>query len=110
MGELIRSLDDSGRPLCPNTLGGPIDSRHEAHVRTLNAFYEAAEKDADGEMAPPVDASYHAAAYGAVSDRMYLYVEDASFTYRGQRVTVEAWYFRCLICGLVLSASRTPDA
>lgn len=106
VGELVRSLPDTEGPLCPSTLGGTTDPRHEATVRTLNAFYEAAAKDADGELVPPVDAAYSAAAYGTMSDRMRLYVERVGFTYQGQRVVVESWYFKCGTCGFVLPASR----
>jgi hypothetical protein len=105
-GELIRELSDSDKPLCPN-IGQPINAAHALRNRMLNAFYEAAEKNTDGDMTEPVDKAYYAAAYGfTTSDRMNLYRDSASFVRGREIVVVEAWYFRCGICGLILPASR----
>jgi hypothetical protein len=107
--EVIRELTDSDKPLCPN-IGWPTNPAHQLRTRMLDAFYEAAERDADDEMPEPLDKAYHAAAYGpTTSDRMNLYRCSVSFLHHRKITTVEMWYFQCGICGLILPASeRTP--
>lgn len=106
MGEIIRNLMD--RPLCPNGTNMPIHPAHTLRTRMLDAFYNAAEKNADGEMLEPVDKAYSAAAYnGPTDDRMWLFRETVSFTQGREYITVESWWFRCHICGLILPAQRT---
>lgn len=109
MGEIIRTLRDDSKPLCPRSTNLPVAEEHMLRNRVLDAFYNAAEKDGDGEMAPPVDAAYHAAAYGPVNDRMDLFTTSASFLHQGAPVVVESWWFRCPVCGFVLPASRMPS-
>ena len=47
--------------------------------------------------------------YGpTTADRMHLYFDRTSFMQGREFITVEAWYFRCAICGLMLPAQRTP--
>jgi hypothetical protein len=71
-------------------------------------MYEATERDEDGEFTDPaVERAYTAIAYGeSVDDRMHLYVSEVSAQYGGAPVHVEAWFFRCPVCGLVLPANR----
>ncbi len=104
-GGVIRDLSPTDLPMCPNGVLHPIHQAHEAHVRTLNAFYEAAEKNDDDDMLPSVNASYYAAAYGDAG-RMNLYHETVGFRYAGTNAVVTAWYLHCGICGLFLSATR----
>lgn len=100
------SPTDDG-PLCPNAGGTPANEAHMLRVRVVDAFYNAAEKDADGEMAPPLDAAYSAAAYGRDTGiRMDLYHEAVQGVVYGQIVTVETWWFQCHVCGLILPATR----
>jgi hypothetical protein len=104
VGELLRTTSTT---LCP----GELEPRHPAHqlqVSTLNAFHGAAEKDADGEIVPAAANAYNAAAYPA-GGAMRLYREKASTVADGRPIAVEALYFRCRICGLVLPAGRVPD-
>jgi hypothetical protein len=105
--EIIRDISDNDKPLCPN-IGYPSNAAHQLHVRTLDAFYEATDKDADGELPEAVGKAYHAAAYGAVSDRMDLYVAQTSFMRGGRSTIVEAWWFKCPICGFILPAAAKP--
>jgi hypothetical protein len=106
MGEIIR--ESMERPMCPNGISEPIHPAHRMRIRMLDAYSNAAERDADGEMAPPVDQAYYAAAYsGSTEDRMWLYREAAGFMRGRVHTLVEAWYFRCQICGLILPAQRT---
>jgi hypothetical protein len=99
-------ISDDERPLCPN-IGWPGNPAHELRTRVLNAFYNAAEKDAEGEMTGTAEAAYSEAAYGSGTDeRMHLYREGVAALYGGSYVTVEAWWFKCPICGFVLPANR----
>lgn len=103
---IITTLNDSSKPLCPNATNGPVHEAHMLRNRVLDRFYNAAEKDADGELAPPVDKAYCAAAYGPLSDDMELFTHLASFAHEGALVTVESWWWKCLVCGFVLPANR----
>lgn len=106
MGELIQ-LSRNDKPLCPNVSGiGPINPQHELHNRLVDVLTETAEKDSDGELAPPADALYVAVAYGRVSDRMDLYRHSAATAGAAGFVKVEAWWWQCCVCGLVLPAQR----
>lgn len=106
MGEIIREPID--RPMCPNGFIEPIHPSHRMRIRMLDAFSKAAERDADGEMTEPVGKAYYAAAYeGPTEDRMWLYRETVGFMRGRGHIIVEAWYFRCTICGLMLPAQRT---
>jgi hypothetical protein len=102
---MLIDVPDMELPLCPN-VGWPGNSAHELHNRTLDAFYNAVEKDVEGEMPEPVAKAYNAAAYGQVSDRMNLYREAVVVNYGGSSLTVQAWWFKCPICGFVLPASE----
>lgn len=93
-------IRDASGPLCPQGIP-PVHPAHQQHVDTLDAFYEAAERDASGDMTPPLDTAYQAA---NTRDRMNLYVSGSGGTYNGRAVSVEAWYFRCRTCGFVLPA------
>lgn len=103
---MIVKLAEFSKPLCPN-IGFPGSKEHEALVRTLNYFYDKAEKDSDGEIADPkLDKIYHDVAYKDMTNRMDLYVDAAGFVHNGVNTVVEAWYFKCQICGLILPANR----
>lgn len=105
MNGLVRNLNDG--PLCPNSVGEPMHEAHRLRVRVLDAFYEAADKDEDNEMPEPLERAYSAAAYGRVEDRMDLFAHSTGFLDGNRRVTIEAWWYRCRVCGLVLPANRT---
>lgn len=104
--EIIRTLTSGDKPLCPNSTNAPIHEAHQLHTRVVDAFYNAAEKDDEGEMSAPLDKAYSAAAYGSVSDNMELFVAAASFPYRSEFVRVESWWWKCPVCGFVLPANR----
>jgi hypothetical protein len=96
------------RPLCPNSGGSPTHPAHELRVRLVDIAYAASELNADGEFADDAVARINeAVAYGAVDDRMHLYVTEMTGTYGGPLgTTVVAWFFRCGICGFVLPAQQ----
>lgn len=103
----VKLAPGNDRPLCPNGAGGPTNPAHELRVRLINAAYEASERDADGEYADPaVERVNTAIAYGERDDRMHLYVSEVAVDYGGRHVVVEAWFFRCPVCGLILPAGR----
>lgn len=104
MGEIIRNLSDGSRMLCPQSAGFPIASEHVACNGLLDAFYQAAERDTDGELTPPLDVAYAAAAYGPVSARMNLYRHVVEVLEPGRETIVETWWWRCPVCGFVLPA------
>lgn len=104
MSEIVREASEG--PLCPNGLGSPIHPAHELRVRVLDAFYEATEKDDDGEMPAPVETAYGAAAYGVTTDRMDLFRHSSAFFSGNRQVLIESYWFRCRVCGLILPASE----
>ncbi|MBM0201883.1 hypothetical protein JNW90_01270 [Micromonospora sp. STR1s_5] len=107
MAEIVRNLSDHDKPLCPNQLG-PGNVAHQIHNRTLDAFYNAAEKHADDEMPEPLDKVYKAASDGELSDRMNLLRHTTQVSLAPEEtVTVEAWWFQCPICGFILTAQRS---
>lgn len=112
MGEVVRSLSQSDRLLCPNVSTMPISSAHALLVRVLDAFDNAAEKDDDGEFTvDAVGKAYHAAAYGpSTSDYMDLYRHGVVVDQHGNMVKVETWWWRCHVCGLVLPAQRWRES
>lgn len=97
-------------PLCPNDYGDPQHPSHQLRVRFADAVHEATPRNADGEPASPeLDAVNNAVAYGPTTDnRMRLYRATVQAMDVRGTVTVEALFFRCQICGLVLPASRAP--
>ncbi|WP_431728606.1 hypothetical protein [Verrucosispora sp. TAA-831] len=108
MGELVRTLSETDKPLCPNT--GPVaNEAHQTYTRTLNAFYDAADKNDDSEMPEAVEKAYQGAAYGRMTDRMDLFRYGVGFAQGSQYVRVESWWWQCRICGFVLPAQRTPE-
>jgi hypothetical protein len=111
VGEIIRTLSDSDKPLCPAVAQMPPSEAHMLRNRMLDAFYEKAERNTDGEFASTeVESAYYAAAYGPqVSERMDLFRESVSFLEHGTYAVVESFYFRCRVCGLILPAQRRGD-
>jgi hypothetical protein len=111
-GGVVRTLSESDLPMCPNGMMRPIHQAHQLRTTMINAAYEASKQyeNNDGELPEPLDKMSQALGYGpTTADRMNLYFDRVSFLDRGgEFVTVEAWYFRCAICGLMLPAQRTP--
>lgn len=95
-------------PLCPHS-SSPQAPEHVRHVEVVNAMYDAADKDEDGEwLSPEAEAMY---AVVSVRDHMRLYCDIWSgpggwMSQGGPSVTVESWWWRCQVCGFVLPASR----
>lgn len=108
MSEIVRDLRGGDGPLCPNSVGEPLHDAHRLHVRTLDAFYNAADKDSDGELPEAVERAYGAAAYEQITDRMDLFRHSNSITEGNRPVVVESYWYRCRVCGLVLPATRRP--
>lgn len=104
---LIDLLSSDGGPLCPASMP-PVHPSHAAMVAAQNAVYEATARDGDGEPATSeLEKVGHAVSYSwRTSSRMRLYRDTASALSSRGVVPVEALYFRCLVCGLVLPAQR----
>lgn len=96
-------------PLCPMSAGPVASPAHQIVNRTLDGFYEAADRNADGEMPEPLDRAYHAAAHERMSDRMRLYVASANHITPAGFKTIEAYYFQCGVCGFVLPSTRVIE-
>lgn len=99
-------------PLCPNAAGNPAHPAHTLHVRMCDAAYEATPRDADGEPVTPElgKVSYELSYGSGTSTRMRLYRAVVSaMDHRYRPVAVEALYFKCGICGLILPANRVPQ-
>ena len=93
---LVKRLRYEEKLMCPNVLTLPTHPAHMLQVSILNAFHDAAEKDEDGEMLPPVGKAYYAASEGEVNDRMDLYHHEVL----ADHITwVQTWYWRCHVCG-----------
>lgn len=107
--EGLIDLDMGGQgPLCPNSLP-PAHPAHQLAVTFQNAAYRATPRDADGEPTTPELAAVNmAVSYGEdTNDRMSLYRDVVIARTDGYRTAaVEALFFRCLLCGLILPASR----
>jgi hypothetical protein len=98
-------------PICPNAMLEPIHPAHAIEVRMQNVVYDAIPRDGDGEpTTPELAAVNHEVNYGKrVSHRMNLYRDVVSALQGSLPVAVEALFFRCGICGLVLPANRVPQ-
>lgn len=98
--EIIRNIDEQGLPLCPAT----DSALHRTAVAALDAVYNAGEKDGDSLefTVPAVDAVYQAL-HARFNDRMWLYRATTSLPHPA-RSYVEAYYFRCMVCGFTLPA------
>jgi rubrerythrin len=105
---VIISVEGGSAPLCPYDFGhgaGPYCEAHRLHVRMSDAFYTAAEKDENGGLTPPLSEAYEAAvSIGSSANRMDLFTESASTMHGGRIIWVEVWYWKCRVCGFVLSA------
>jgi hypothetical protein len=95
--------DDEG-PLCPN-YDHPL---HRLAVKIQNAVWEAADREAGGEVSPHHRAVVDAAT-AACPNYMRLYSVSATPSALGQARTlalngghVEGWYWRCPTCEMVI--------
>jgi hypothetical protein len=105
------SLPYNDRPLCPHDLATPANPAHQLHNRLIDAVHEATPHDEDGQpVTPELEAVAAAVTDGRVSARMRLHREAASGTAGGAPFLVEAWFFRCDVCGLILPAGRVASA
>jgi hypothetical protein len=103
----MRLLDQHGGPLCPNSFD-PAHPSHTLRNRVLDLFYEAAPKDADGELAEDMSKVYSAAAHGRLDDYMHLYRHEAGEIIGQPLLRVATWWWRCHVCGLTLPAQQVP--
>jgi hypothetical protein len=98
-------IETTDSPICPNETSGPPNPLHHAYNRILDTFYEASERDDNGEFTiPAVGAMYEAVAYKKTYTGMSLYCISARTL--GGSESIKAWYFRCHVCGFVLPASE----
>lgn len=108
---LMKQLGTSG-PLCPRSLGMPVDPAHALVVTHQNLVYDAIPKAEDGDpTTPELEAVSMASSYGfGASNRMRLYRQCEQVLMRGHRVvTVESWWYQCHVCGLILPATRLDE-
>jgi hypothetical protein len=102
---IVRGLSETDKPLCPNVTSPRSNKEHEIHVRTTDAFYDAAERDADDEFVNEnTGKAYYAAAYDKISNKMNLYFARVHFYVGNKQKIVETYWFQCHICGLILPA------
>jgi hypothetical protein len=98
--EIIRGVSEQDLPLCPAT----DSALHRTAVAALDAVYNAGEKDGDGlEFISPDVAVVYEALHKRLNDRMWLYRATTSLPHPS-RGYVEAYYFRCMVCGFTLPA------
>lgn len=98
--------------MCPRGYGPGMAPEHEIRVRMIDAAYEATPRNDDGEpTSPELDRVNDAVAYGPQTDDCMRLYRDVVMAMDGTRgtVSVEALFFRCQICGLILPASRAPQ-
>lgn len=99
---MILDINPNDLPLCPNN-ESPQHPSHTLHNQLIDVVYNTAEHNADGDMVNAESEKINmAVAYGRFSGRMYAYRDSVYDNTRRQ--VVEAYYFRCNICGLVISA------
>lgn len=102
---IVRELSHTDKPMCPNVTSGLMNEAHAIHVKTLNAFYNAAQKDENGELKnQDTENAYTAASYTVVNNKMDLYFARVSWFTGSSFRAVETYWFQCHICGLVLPA------
>ena len=94
-------VDTSLQPLCPQSFA-PMHPLHQQSIDAQNKLYDAMAflRDDDSEVAP----QYEGIASALNDENMRLYVSNAYAI--GHRARIEAWFFRCLVCGFVLPANR----
>lgn len=110
-GGIVRMLSETDLPMCPNGILRPIHQAHQLRNTMIDAHYDVTKpyQDEDGELPEALQKASNALHYGpTTADRMHLYFNRVSFLQGRQLVKVEAWYFRCAICGLMLPAQRMP--
>lgn len=105
-GIMVLAHGQTGGMLCPKVTTMPINAAHALSVTHHDLAYAAAPKDADGEIVAGPAADVVNALDGAGgSDWMDLYRSLADVNMPGHRqVVVESWYWKCHICGFVLTA------
>jgi hypothetical protein len=101
--EIIREVREEDLPLCPVYVSDPGNEMHRLAVRALDAFYDAAPKNDDGEMLSAATETCYRAATVALSSRMRLYRAGLPLPGQGAGY-VESYYFRCQVCGFTLPA------
>lgn len=102
--EIIRNVNEQDLPLCPAT----DHPQHQTARAALDAVYNAAAKDADNLefTVPSVETAYQAL-HARLNDRMWLYRARIGLP-APSRAWVEAYYFRCMVCGFTLPAVERP--
>lgn len=111
--EIVRGVDEQDLPLCPVYMSDRGNELHRLAVRITDAFYDAAEKDADSEFVSPDVAKAYRAGDAASTERMPLYRAQVGYPeYEGAvpRYYAEAMYFQCRVCGFVLPAVGRPTS
>lgn len=103
---IIRNVDSHDLPLCPNKILGPPSPLHAEEVRNANLIYEALPKDEeDGDLTPEAD-KLQEEMRSRAHERMQLYHQTTGFFRGSRRIVVESYFYKCLICGLILPAHQ----
>jgi len=117
-GELIRDTHGGG-PLCPMSMGA-LSGEHRAERifddLMHNAFKplrsnDTGQPDPEGDLPPDLDKAYSAVIYSPTYSRMHLHKEGTTFMEGRTIIDVEAYYWRCHLCGHTIPATtikRTP--
>ncbi|MFY3742110.1 MAG: hypothetical protein HMLIMOIP_002574 [Candidatus Nitrosomirales archaeon] len=98
---MILDINPNDLPLCPNN-EEPQHPAHRLHNQLINSVYEATPRDENDEPITEDLDKVNSALYGRFL-RMYLY-RNVAYDNR-HRTKVEAYYFRCNVCGLIISAT-----
>lgn len=102
-------VDTQERPICPNQFF-PIHPSHELHLKLRDAAIAAMDKDQYGKPVQLEQQLEQQRVYNAIvhneqyDGRMNLYTMQVG--YDAGFASIEAWFFRCGVCGLIIAANR----
>jgi hypothetical protein len=107
VAELVRTLGDQERMLCPRSAGLGHDPAHRLAVQFRDAVYDAMTpyRDENGELpednavAQAMDEALHGS---RVTNRMWLMRDTVGFLQGRRYTTVETYWWECRLCGFVL--------
>lgn len=95
-------INPNDKPLCPN-MSHP---KHLLHNQLLDEASNNMEHNEDHEIINEESQKVYSALCGGRFDgRMYLYKDSVTNYGRGYLEYIEAWYFKCYICELVIPAT-----
>lgn len=115
-GGLVKTLD--GGPLCPMSFGN-LSGEHRAERIYNDLMYNAfkplretgGQPDPDGDLPPALESVYSQVVYNNTYREMHLHREVTQFVEGRTIAEVEAYFWRCHLCGHTIPATtvkRTP--